>query len=62
MIVKQTKDHKVIQTGICGEIREILSGNDYSFDIALAINIDETTAHYQKGFPPLVSDYIAYLI
>jgi mannose-6-phosphate isomerase-like protein (cupin superfamily) len=50
MITKLVKDHQVKLSPFCGEIREILSGREYSPDVALAINIKPTTAHYHEGF------------
>ena len=50
MIVKQLKHHQIIQSPNCGEIREILTKDEYSPNIALAINIGETKAHYHSGF------------
>ena len=50
MITKLMKDHIVKQTPTCGEIREILPGSEYSPDIAIALDIRPTTAHYHTGF------------
>ncbi|HTY25790.1 MAG TPA: hypothetical protein VMC85_21860 [Desulfomonilaceae bacterium] len=51
MIVKLYKDHVVKQSPTCGELREILIGNDYPFlNIAVALDIKPTIAHYHKGF------------
>ena len=50
MITKLMKDHIVRQTPTCGEIREILPGSEYSPDIAIALDIRPTTAHYHTGF------------
>lgn len=50
MIIKLKKHCNVKQSPYCGEIREILSSAEYSPDIALAINIKPTTAHFHLGF------------
>jgi mannose-6-phosphate isomerase-like protein (cupin superfamily) len=50
MITKLVKDHIVQQTPTCGEIREILPGSEYSPNIALALDIRPTKAHYHRGF------------
>ncbi len=51
MIVKLFKDHLVKQSPTCGELREILIGNDYPFlNIAIAQDIKPTIAHYHKEF------------
>ena len=50
MITKLMKDHIVKHTPICGEIREILAGSEYSPNIAIALDIRPTTAHYHTGF------------
>jgi len=50
MITKLVKDHVVKVTPTCGEIREILSGNEYSPNIAIALDIRPTKAHVHRGF------------
>ncbi len=50
MITKLMKDHIIKQTPTCGEIREILLGTEYSPNIAIALDIRPTKAHYHKGF------------
>jgi mannose-6-phosphate isomerase-like protein (cupin superfamily) len=51
MIVKLFKDHLVKESPTCGEIREILIGNEYPFlNIAVAPDIKPTIAHYHKEF------------
>ena len=50
MITKLMKDHIIKQTPTCGELREILPGSEYSPDIAIALDIIPTIAHYHKGF------------
>src|SRR4051812_18399712 len=50
MITKLMKDHIIEQTPFCGEIREILLGSEYSPNIAVAMDIRPTTAHYHRGF------------
>jgi mannose-6-phosphate isomerase-like protein (cupin superfamily) len=50
MIVKHVSDHLVKNSPTCGEIREILRGEEFSPNIALAINIGITTAHYHLTF------------
>lgn len=51
MITKKISDH-IVKTGpMCGEIREILPPGEYDkLDIAIAIDIEPTVAHYHKGF------------
>ena len=50
MLTKLMKDHIVVQSPFCGEIREVLIGSEYSPNVALAMDIRPTTAHYHKGF------------
>ena len=51
MKIKLNADHKLIETGTCGRIREILSGGDHpTLDLAVAINIHPTKAHFHKSF------------
>lgn len=51
MRIKKTADHNVVQTPTCGELREILRGGEFEgFDLALAVNIGPTKAHYHDGF------------
>lgn len=50
MIFKGLADHVVKQSSTCGEIREILRGGEYSPNLALAIGIGPTTAHYHETF------------
>lgn len=50
VIVKRLEDHLIKQSPTCGEIREILSGAEFSPNIAIAINIGITTAHYHLTF------------
>lgn len=51
MIVKLLKDHVVKESPTCGELREILIGNDYPFlNIAVAQDIKPTKAHYHQQF------------
>jgi mannose-6-phosphate isomerase-like protein (cupin superfamily) len=51
MIVKLLKDHIVKQSPTCGELREILIGDEYPFlNIAVADNIKPTKAHFHKEF------------
>ena len=50
MILKLLADHAVKQSPTCGEIREILHGGDWSPNVALAIDIDRTTAHWHATF------------
>ena len=45
------KDHNVIHSPTCGEIREILTADDCGFlNIAIALDIKPTQAHYHEGF------------
>lgn len=50
MIIKLNKDCIFKNSPFCGEIREVLSAAEYSPDIALAINIRPSTAHFHNGF------------
>lgn len=50
MILKLRADHVVKQSPTCGEIREILRGAEFSPNVALAVNIGPTTAHWHAGF------------
>jgi mannose-6-phosphate isomerase-like protein (cupin superfamily) len=50
LITKLMKDHDVVHTPNCGELREILTGAEYSPSIAIAIDIRPTTAHFHRGF------------
>jgi mannose-6-phosphate isomerase-like protein (cupin superfamily) len=51
MIVRLYKDHLVKESPTCGELREILIGNDYPFlNVAIAQDIEPTKAHYHKQF------------
>ena len=50
MIFKLLADHVVKQSPTCGEIREILRGPEYSPNLAIAVNIGVTTAHYHETF------------
>jgi mannose-6-phosphate isomerase-like protein (cupin superfamily) len=47
MITRLKNDHVIKQT-LCGEIHEILLGTEYTPNIAIALNIGPTTAHYHK--------------
>jgi mannose-6-phosphate isomerase-like protein (cupin superfamily) len=51
MIVKLLKDHIVKQSPTCGELREILIGDEYPFlNIAVADNLKPTKAHFHREF------------
>ena len=50
MLFKLASDQVVKQSPFCGEIREILVGSEYSPNVAVAINIGKTTAHYHQTF------------
>jgi mannose-6-phosphate isomerase-like protein (cupin superfamily) len=50
MILKLLADHVVKQSPTCGEIREILHGGDWSPNVALAIDIGSTNAHWHATF------------
>ena len=50
MITKLWKDHVIKQSPFCGELREILPGSEHSPDIAIALDIRPTTAHFHQGF------------
>lgn len=48
-ITRLRNDHVIKQT-LCGKIHEILLGTEYTPNIAIALNIEPTTAHYHKQF------------
>ena len=50
MIIKRRVDHVVKQSPTCGEIREILRGAEFQPNIAIAIDIGITSAHFHLGF------------
>ncbi len=51
MKIKLKSDHKIIENDTCGQIREILSGGEHpNFDLAIAIDIHPTKAHFHKNF------------
>ncbi len=50
MITRFTKDHIIKQSPFCGELREVLRGSEYSPNIAIALDIRPTIAHYHKRF------------
>ncbi len=51
MIVKRMSDHNVVDSHICGIIREVLIGDDYRFlNIAISNDIGITEAHFHRGF------------
>jgi mannose-6-phosphate isomerase-like protein (cupin superfamily) len=51
MIVRLLKDQIVNQSPTCGEVREILVGDQYPFlNVAVAHDIRPTHAHYHRGF------------
>ena len=51
MWIKKLSDHNVVRTATCGEIREILRDGEFKgLDLALALNIGRTTAHFHKDF------------
>ncbi len=50
MIVKRAGDQVVKQSPTCGEIREILNGAEYSPNVAIALNIGRTQAHFHTTF------------
>lgn len=51
MLTKKLADHIIIHSPFCGEIREIITGNEYDkLGIAIAVDIKPTTAHYHKSF------------
>ena len=62
MIVKRKKDHKVKQSPYCGELQEILSGSEYSPNIAIALDICPTKAHYHSGFDEIYFVIDGYLV
>ena len=51
MKIKLIRDHKIIETDTCGQIREILSGGEHpNLDLALAIDIRPTKGHFHRTF------------
>ena len=51
MIVKRISDHNVVDSHICGVIREVLIGNEYSFlNLAISTDIGITQAHFHEKF------------
>jgi mannose-6-phosphate isomerase-like protein (cupin superfamily) len=50
VITKLLKDHVVKQSPMCGELREILIGAEYSPNVAMAMEILPTEAHYHESF------------
>lgn len=51
MIVKRMSDHNVVDSHICGVIREVIIGDDYQFlNIAISNDIGITEAHFHEGF------------
>ena len=44
-------DHNVVDSHICGAIREVLIGNDYNvLNLAISIDIGITQAHFHEKF------------
>jgi mannose-6-phosphate isomerase-like protein (cupin superfamily) len=50
MITKLLEDQEVKESPICGEIREILIGAEFSPNVAIAVDIRPTKAHYHTSF------------
>lgn len=50
MIVRLAADHAVKQSPTCGEIREILRGGEWSPNIAMALDLRPTVAHWHATF------------
>ena len=50
MILKFAADHSVKQSPTCGEIREILRGGEWSPNIAMALDLRPTVAHWHATF------------
>jgi mannose-6-phosphate isomerase-like protein (cupin superfamily) len=50
MLVKLLKDRKYIKTVTCGDLFEILSGDEYSPNIAVLFNVGVTEAHFHNNF------------
>lgn len=51
MLTKKLADHIIVHSPFCGEIREIVAGNDYDkLGVAVAIDIKPTTAHFHRTF------------
>lgn len=50
MLIKHLADHVVKSSPTCGEIHEILCGNEFSPNVALAFDIGPTKAHFHTTF------------
>ncbi len=50
MILKHLADHVVKHSPTCGAIHEVLRGEEYSPNLAIAFDIGITTPHYHKTF------------
>ena len=51
IVIKRMSDHNVVDSHICGVIREVLIGNDYNFlNLAISIDIGITQAHFHEKF------------
>src|SRR5262245_36386673 len=54
MIVRKAFDHQVVRSPWCGEIHEILAGDEYpSLSVAVALDIRPTKAHFHRTFDEL---------
>jgi mannose-6-phosphate isomerase-like protein (cupin superfamily) len=51
IVIKRMSDHNVVDSNICGVIREVLIGNDYNLlNLAISIDIGITQAHFHEKF------------
>lgn len=50
MLTKHLNDHVLKHSPVCGEIREIIVGDEYRPNVAIAVNILPTTGHYHTTF------------
>lgn len=50
MILKHLSDHVIKHSPTCGAIHEVLRGQEYSPNLAIAFDIGVTTPHYHKSF------------
>lgn len=51
MLVKETKDHIVVESPTCGTVREILAGDEYApYGLAVCFDIKPTKGHFHRTF------------
>jgi hypothetical protein len=54
MIIKRERDHALIESPMCGMLREIIRAEDgVAVNIAVLNNIGETKGHYHETFDEL---------